>query len=403
MLPLIILIREEDGLVTALLANGLDSLELLRLSRAGLAVAVTLGGPAALQIDGLVTRANLAQDLELVSNEITGRLGADIGIEVRVDVGTGDANDIANGSLDIRSLPDVQSLSNGIWTLVTATLALDGKNKLTKLGRRAEAVHDSLITSNEKLDHVPLGPLGQTVNLLLDVRVAVSALATSLDENTNNHLEAVLLASRGDGLESVAVSGVNTDNIETALLELSNILVNLTSRLALSVCGLIGGVGDTPVIIVSSELAVRLSGRLRRSRLGGVHSRLRSRRSRLRGSRLGCLRSRGGARETRAGEGAVSDIAGLGDGDDLLGSSIGTGVVGGGDGIDNDGLLSHRGGDGLNDIRAGRGADEGGRGQCAGGDAAAGDDGRNRASDGGGRLDDGRNTTECVSSRRHLG
>ncbi|KAI6754254.1 hypothetical protein HG530_012768 [Fusarium avenaceum] len=233
LLPLIVLVGEEDSLVTTALTDGLDSLGLLLLTRASSAVAVTAGGPTALQVDDVVTLADITEELELASDKLTSVLGSSVGVEVRVDVGTGDIDTGADGLLDIFSLPDVEGLGDGVRAVVSRALLLDNIDKLPELLRSTEVVHDSLVTDGEELDLIPLSPLGNGIDLLLDLRGLVRA-AGSLNEDTDDHVNTVLLASRGDSLEGVTVGRVRSDDLEAGLLEGSNVLVDLVARLALA-------------------------------------------------------------------------------------------------------------------------------------------------------------------------
>lgn len=314
-----------------------------------------------------------------------------------MDVGTGDVDNTADGRGDSRVLPDVESLGDGVGAAVAAALALDGGNELGELSSRAEAVHNGLVTDDEKLNKIPLGPGSNGVNLALDIGGLVAA-AIALDEDTEDQLNAVLLGSTTNVLKSVAVSGVDTDDLETGVLELGNVRVNLISRLAVAGGRLIGSVSDTIVVVVAAEttagshrLGLRSRGRLgglglgssgsrvgrRRvrggARLGGLLSRLSgSRRRRVAGRAGGRSRSGSRSRGTRAGEGAVGDVVGLGDGDDLLGSSVGTGLVAGRDGVDQESGRGDHGGDGSNGVGTSSRADVGGLHNDAGNHGAAG-------------------------------
>lgn len=394
-LPHVILEREKDAGVTSLGTDGLNGLSLQGGATAGLTIAVTLAGPAGLQVDDLVAGANGLQELHLLLDEGTGARGHDVGVEVGVDVSTSDVNLTANGGGDILSLPDVERLRDGVRSLVTGAFALDNLDKLGKLVGSAAAVHDGLVTDNHEADHVPLSPLGDGVNLLLDIGRAGRARA--LDEDTNDHAHAVLLASGSNGLIGVAVSRVNTDGAETSLLEGGNVLVDLASRLAVTAVRSVGSVGNTVKVVGAAEAArglARLGSRLRSRLRSGLGGRLRSRL----GGRSGSLSG-----QTNAGERAVGDVASLSDGDNLLGSSVGTGVVAGRGRVHDDGLLSDGGGVRVDRVGTGAGADVGGHDDNAGGNVFAGAHGGDGASDGGGGLDNGRDTTDGVSAGGNLG
>lgn len=458
LLPLIVLVGEEDSLVTTALTDGLDSLGLLLLTRASSAVAVTAGGPTALQVDDVVALADITEELELASDKLTSVLGSSVGVEVRVDVGTGDIDTGADGLLDILSLPDVEGLSDGVRAVVSRALLLDNIDKLPELLRSTEVVHDSLVTDSEELDLIPLSPLGNGIDLLLDLRGLVRA-AGSLDEDTDDHVNTVLLASRGDSLEGVTVGRVRSDDLEAGLLEGSNVLVDLVARLALAGRGLIRSVGDTVMVVstlkvsgvggllgslglrlglgglgrllvsgrgVGGLLRSRVDGSLRLLRglgdlagnlidwhgslslhgglglrLGGLVNRLG--RLLLRRLGLGSLRNLGGGRNTRLRVGADVDEVGLGDSHNLLRSSVGTRNVAGRDRVDDDGLLLAGLGDRSNGVSASRGANVSGGLDDAGNDTFVLGLLGVGAGDGGSCLNNGGDTAHGVSSSRNLG
>jgi hypothetical protein len=455
LLPEIILVGEEDSLVTTGLADGLDSLGLLLLTGASRTVALASRRPAALQVDDIVTAADFAEEVKLALDKLTSALGSNLGVEVGVDVSTSDIDNTADGALDVLSLPDVEGLSDGVRTVVTGTLLLDDRDEIGKLLGRAEVVHDGLVTNGEELDLVPLSPLGKSVDLLLDLGGLVGA-ARGLDENTNDHLNTILLAGRGNGLEGVTVGGVGADDLETSILEGSNILVNLVARLALAGGGLVRSVCDTVVIVstlqvtgvggllgglglrlglrglgglldsgfgVGGGLRDRVNGFLRLGDLrdnagkvvdgGGRLLLLGGLGLRLRGLvdglgllgrlRLGSLRNLSGSGNTGLRVGADINEVGLSDGDDLLGSSVGTRDVAGRDGVDDNGLLLTGLGDGSNGVGASGGAHVGGSLDNTGNDAIVLGLLGVGAGDGGGSLDDGGDTAHGVSSSRNLG
>lgn len=253
-LPGVALEGEEDGLGANLLADRVKSLALVLRASASGAVALATSGPAALQVDGLLARAHLAEDVELTLDEVTGLLSGGVGVEVGVDVGTDDIDDVAEGLGDLRALVDVEGLGNGVRAGVAAELALDGLDELLELGGSAKTVHDGLVTHDDEVDAVPVGPLADGINLLLDVGSVVRA--AGLDEDTDDHLEAVLLASRADGVEGTAVGGVDADSGEAGILDGDDVLLNGTSAHAVTVGGVVGSVGDTVVVtIAGTELA----------------------------------------------------------------------------------------------------------------------------------------------------
>lgn len=331
-----------------------------------------------------------------------------------MDVGTSNVDNRADGGRNSRLLPDVESLGDGVRTGVAAALALDSGDQRSKLSSRAVAVHNSLVTHNNELDNVPLSPGRDGVDLALDIGSVIAA-AVTLDEDTENQIEAVLLSGATNILKSVAVSRVDTDNLEASVLEVGNILLDLGSGLAVSSGRLIRSVGDTVVVVAAGQTAarslrLRLRGSLGRLGLGNDGRRnvdrrraggLGSSRRRVAGGSWSGSRSGLSSGETRALKGAPGDIASLGDSDHLLRGGVGTRSIAGGDGVDDDRRLRDRGGDGSNGVSSRSRADVGGLDDDAGDNGATGRDGGNGAGNGGGRLDDGGNTTHSVSSWGH--
>ena len=392
-LPHVVVSGEENDLTTALRSDGLDGSSLLRFTRAGDTVADTLSGPTALQVEGLLAGADLAEDLELGSDELSGILGGGIRVEVGVHVGTGNIDEIADSSGNLRLLPDVEGLSNGVGTSVRVARRLDVSNELSKLASSAVAVLDSLVGNDNELDNVPVGPRRESLELLLDVRGLGSA-ASLLDEDTNNELQSVLHARVTDILKTAAVSGVETDNVETGTLDGGDIRVNLVSSLAVTGLRDVRSIGKTVTITAATEMAAVATGGRRSVRLAAVGGR------RSIGLGAGRRSDVGGGRRGRL-EGAVGDILVLSDGDGLSGSRVSSWDDGGGNHVGDDGLRGAVGGGGSNGVGAGAGADVGGGLDDAGGDRAAGVNGGVGASHSGGLNDNGGDTSNGVASSRH--
>lgn len=244
---------------------------------------------------------------------------------------------------------------------------------------------------------MPVVPGSELINLILDIR-SIDAAARSLDEDTGDHVEAILGAGRTNVLKSVAVGGVDTEQGKAGLLDGSDISVNLARALASATGGLVRSISNTQAVIVAGQTSIVGVRRRLLGSLGGL-----SRGGRGRSLSLDWGGSRSGSWETFAAQRADVCVASLGNGDDLLGSSVSTGLVASRSGIDDDGLLAHGGGDGSNGVSTSAGADIGGLDNGAGGDAAAGVNSSDRASDGGGRHDNSGNTTNGVSTRGNLG
>lgn len=447
LLPHIVLVGEEDSLVTTALTDGLDGSGLLLLTGASRTVALTASGPTALQVDDIVTTADIGEEVELASDELTSGRGLDLGVEVGVDVGTGNVDNGADGGSDLGLLPDVEGLGNGVGAGVAGALGLDNLDEVTELTGGTEVVHDGLVTDDEEFDEIPLGPLGNGINLLLDVGSIVRATG-GLDKDTNHHVHVVLATSTTNRLEGVAVGGVRTDNLEASILEVLDIGVNLARILAVTVGRFVRGVGDTVVVVAATEvtgvgglllgLGRGLGGLLGNLGLGS-HDLL----GRLGGLRgllgnlvlgghdlsllllgsfvlgghdlgllllgslvlglLGGLGNLGRSGDTLLSVRADVDVVRLGDGHDLLRGSVGTRDIAGGDGVDDDGLLVARLGDRTDGVGTGSRADEdGGLNDAGDGTIVLGLLG-NGAGDGGLLVDNGGDTAQGVSSGGNLG
>lgn len=217
-----------DGGTLVLLIDRVNSLLLLLLTRNGGTVGLTGVWPSGLEDDDVlgVTAVRLGKS-DLVLDELTGIGWGNAGVEEWVNVNTDDVHVLA----DVRGnlLQDVDWLSGGDWSLVTSSADLlgNGGHVGTELGTTAETVEDGLVTNDKELDETPLGPGDDVSNL------RVGSLDTSgLDEDTENDLESVLLASRADRLESTAVRRVETESLESLGGNSSNITIDLGSGLA---------------------------------------------------------------------------------------------------------------------------------------------------------------------------
>lgn len=217
------------------------------------------------------------------------------------------------------------------------------------------ALEDGLVADDNQVDQTPLTPLDNVGDLLLGTS------DTSVgNEDTNDHMQAGGLASIANVLETIAVGGVDANNLEALASNDFNIGHHLTSALALTAIG-VWRVGHTP-----GRATTELGG-LGRS-LGGLSNWLLGRcRSWL------WLRADGFFLWTfhwllnwlldRLGDwlfdlGGVStgwlradvDIVGFSYGDGRSGLGVGTRSVGGWGRIDNDGALEDGGGGWRNGV-----------------------------------------------------
>ena len=242
--------REEDGLATDLLTDTTHGGGLLLLARAGSTVTATIRWPSDLEVDTLLSRAKGLNDIKLALGELAAGLSRDVGVEEWVDVGTHNIDNVAQGRGVL--LENVQWLSGGDWAVVAgaAETLLGGVDEASKLGGRAETSKDSLVTDDDKRDDVPVLELDELIDLW-----SSTGKTSVLDEDTDDHVEAVSDAACGDVLEAVAVGlvgGVETDGGKSLVLDLSEIRHDLSGALALSIVG-VWGIGNGPVVSVVAE------------------------------------------------------------------------------------------------------------------------------------------------------
>ena len=392
-LPGVISVGEEDRDIADLLNERIDGNLLLGLAGNGLAVGITSAGPAGLEVDDILARANLLQVLDLVANEGTGLRGAELSVKEWVKVGTKNVNDGAEGVTVAK--PGVNGFGGG--NLASVTSGLEGRgslrNEASKFRGRANVAGDSLVTDGDESDKVPLSPAGD----FLELR-ASSVNAISINEDTNNHLQTVGAASSSDVLEGVAVGSVNTNVGESLLLDKTNLLKNIVLGHAASVA-VVGGEGHAHLVPAST-------GGDAGGRRGGGGGAARN---------SGSGRGSGGGRNSRGGgqgRDAGRDIAvGVRANIDVLSASHGdggtrVGVSARGDGlrggVDNNGGGRDVGGGRGNGVGTSRGADVGGGLNNAGDGAASGLDGGIGAGDGRGGLDNGGDTTVGVGTAGEL-
>lgn len=302
-LPVVIVKTEKDSLLTASLDDGVDGSSLLRDTSNSNALAGTLRGPASLEDNTVLAIAKLADDVKLALDELTGLLSGSLVVEEGMGVGSEDVDDTAEGGLGLGLLPDVDGLGRGEKTGVAGELALAGLDEGGDLLGRAVAVDDSLVTDGDERDEVPLPPALEGADLLGNLATAGGAAIGAVNENTDHHLDSVLLASATNILKGVAVGGVGTDDLDTLGGEAGNILLNIFLGHAGTSLGLVRGVGRTPGNTggVTAERTAVAASRLGLGRSGGRGSRGSVSRSRLRrrGSRGG--RVDGSRRGSRGG------------------------------------------------------------------------------------------------------
>lgn len=365
-LPVVVLEREQASLGADLLLDLLDGNLLVLGASDGSAVAVSTLGPADLGDVGTLLSslgAHLGGLGELLSSKVTSHLGGDGRGEVWVDLDGEDVDVVAErGAL---LLPGADGLGGGDGNVRGEAAALellaDVVDVRGELAGLAVVVEHALVANDDHGDVV----LGCLVLDVLELSVGVAGegtLATgtaTLKEDTVDDLEAVLLALRNDILEDTAVGAVRTDGGEAHLGDLLDVILDITSGLALAVLG-IGSVGHGPLVAVGDNVA---GAAVATGRLGLVSS------LGAGGDRLGRVRrGRSGLAGLLLGGSRRVDLSGLGGLWLSRGSRVDRrrGSWGGlhGDGRDLDGGVLRDGSLGLLSLgaRSGRGGDPGGVG-----------------------------------------
>lgn len=385
-LPEVVGVGEEHRVGAKRLLNGLDGLHLILRAGDGVAVGVTLAGPAGLEVHDIgLARANVLENVDLALDELAGLVGTSVVVEEGVDVGTDEINSRAERRAVL--LPDIDGLGGGDIAVVSSLLELllGGLDEAGELTGIAGATLNRLVTNDDESDHIPLGPLGDSGDLLL------GALdAGAVDEDTDDHLQAALLSGGTNVLETVAVSGIHTDGAKALRLDERDILHNLGLALAATVVG-VGRVGHSHAGATRWRLGEAGGGAGRSG--GGVG---RSRSSSGRGDRLGRLVAVGERR-------ADVSVVGLSDSQGLLRLSVSARGERGGSRVDDDGARGDKGSRGSNGVgtrgRAdvGRGLDDTGDGRSRGLDRGDG------AGHGGRGLDHSGDTAIGVATTGQVG
>lgn len=396
-LPGVIGVGEEDGLGANRGGDGLDGGGLLSGTGDSGTVGATGVGPASLEVDDVLAATELLEDLELALGELTGLLGGDIGVEEGVDVGTDDVDGAAKSAAAVL-LPDVDGLGGSDGTGVAGSLeALGGGLDEGAEGSGVDVAGlDGLVTDNDQLDHVPRSPLGDLGDLLLG-----AGDAGAVDVDTHDDAEAELLAGVTDELETAAVSGVDTDQVEALALDDLEVLENLLLGLALTTSG-VGGVSHTvlPLTKDGGNVAGLADGGGGAGAGAGAGAGGADNGSGSGGGSHGSGDSRGSGRgQGVSGSRADVGVVSAGHSDDGLILGVGTRDNGLRGGVDQNGAGGHRGGGRRhNGVGTSSGADVGGGLNDAGHGAAGGLDGGVGAGDSGGSLDNGGNTTVSVGA-----
>jgi hypothetical protein len=395
-LPEVVSIGEEDGLGADGLGNRLDSGDLLSLTGNGGTVGQTSVGPAGLEVDDVLAATDLLEDSELRLGKLTGLLGGDIGVEEGVDVGTDDVYGAAKGG-STGLLPNVNGLGGGHLAGVTGSreAGFGGLDEGTQGGGIDVAGLDGLVTDDNQLNHAPLSPLGNGGDLLLG-----TGNTGALNVDTEDHVEAELLAGVSDELEAAAVSGVDTDEVESLVLDDLDVLEDLLLGLAVARLG-VGGVSHT-VLALTGDSGTGGRGGGSNGAAGGHNGG--SSGGSGSGSRGGDSGSSGGGSQGALG-GGRADVGVVSLGHSHGGASLGVGAGGDGlrGGVDQNGAGGHNGGGGRNNgVSTGSGASVGGGLNNAGHGGTGRLDSGVRAGDDGVSGDNGGNTAVGVGTAGNL-
>lgn len=266
-LPLVVVLGEEDNLVAQGLLDAGDGDLLVEHGRDVDTVGVARGWVTALEdITGLAT-AGLLDILDLALDELAGVGGQDIGAEVGVDVGSHNIDGITHNGLDILLLPSADDIGGRVGAGVVGQLTLDVGDEVDQLLGGTVAVVQGLVSDCHELNKVPLAPLLESRDLGVDIRRAVGATVLA-NEDTDDHLHAVLLAGVTNERQGVTVGGVHTQCREAGVGDGLDVGVNGIRALALAVLRVVRRVGHSPQVSAATEASSRRGGSGARGRRG---------------------------------------------------------------------------------------------------------------------------------------
>ena len=233
-LPSVVSIREEDGLASGELDDRLEG-DLLRIhTRNSVTIGTTSVGPTGLQVVVVLARADFTEDGQLRLDELTSQRSGDLGVEVGVQIGANYINGIAQRFALL--LPGIEWLRCGDSSGIASALkrVLGRGEESSELPGGSPTVLNGLVTDDDELDQVPLGPGSDVMDLFLR-----SADAAARDVHTQDQLQAMLLGSFSDVFETLAVRGVDTDGIESPIFG----IVNVGQHASLVLAATLAGVG----------------------------------------------------------------------------------------------------------------------------------------------------------------
>jgi len=257
--PRIVRIRKHGSLATSFLHNALDRNLLVLSTGNGHAIRRAERRPAGLEVvSWFLVVASFGDVFEGVDDEVAGVLGADLGVEERVDVC---ASVVDGGTKDVGVANESARDFRCAYGSVVAGCAEFGADVVDERGEAfggSVAVEHCFVAGDDHFNEVPLvfAPLGQS----LDLRVGVAANAGFVDPDAENQFQALLGGGGADILGSIAVSGIQPDGSEALGLDTSDVRSDGVGSLAVPVAG-IWSVAESPFVAVGGDGAVGSGGR----------------------------------------------------------------------------------------------------------------------------------------------
>lgn len=244
LLPLLVLVGEENNLGADSRLDALDGHGLVLWRWAGGTIALTGGWPARFHDVDFLAWADLAQVIDLSLDETASILSFGLWVKESVEVGSDNVDDIAPSRT--LGLPD-RELIGGRDSSVEASSfegLLAGGDEDCEIASRASALEDSFVADDNELNEIPLSPLGDGFHLGLSTR------NTGLrDKDTKDNFDAVFSGGITNILEGVAVRAVDSDGGEALGSNLSNVIGD--SALILAFTGArVWRVGHTELVAV---------------------------------------------------------------------------------------------------------------------------------------------------------
>ena len=166
-------------------------------------------GPSGLHHVHILARADTFKLGDFSLDEWPGFVSGGLRVEVRVQVGCNNINHAAECAAARQPRLDWLSGADGASIASAGEGALGGRNETSKSRSTAVAIEDSLVTNDNELNNVPLGPFHDVGDLALCTGDTGAA-----DEDAEDQLHVVGTGSRANILEGAAVGAVDTDGAE---------------------------------------------------------------------------------------------------------------------------------------------------------------------------------------------